>query len=132
VAEGGGLLNPQTRASDHPAQPGVPRRKQGKIRGFRLSIPKRMPLFGLDDISVQALSAPASAPAFKAVTQADGMISLTWTTVPGLAYQVQYSGELSPTGWNNLGSPLTATGSTLSVSYSPTASPQRFYRILVP
>jgi len=88
--------------------------------------------FGLDDISVQPLSTSPPAPSFKAVTQANGMISLTWTTVPGLAYQVQYTGELSPTGWNNLGSPLTATGSTLSVSYSATVAPQRFYRILVP
>ncbi|HXP60684.1 MAG TPA: protease pro-enzyme activation domain-containing protein [Dongiaceae bacterium] len=86
--------------------------------------------FGLDDITVQPLSVPV--PAFKAVTQANGMIALTWTTVPGLAYQVQYTGELGTTGWNNLGSPLTATSSTLSVSYSATAAPQRFYRILVP
>ena len=87
--------------------------------------------FGLDDITVQPLSLPAP-PAFTAVTQANGVISLTWTTVPGLAYQVQYTGELSPTGWNNLASPLTATTSTLSVSYSATAAPTRFYRILVP
>ena len=88
--------------------------------------------FGLDDITVQPLSTSPSAPAFKAVTQANGMISLTWTTVPGLAYQVQYTGELSPTGWNNLGSPLTATTSTLTVSYSVTVAPSRYYRILVP
>jgi hypothetical protein len=83
--------------------------------------------FGLDDISVQPLSAPA--PVLEAVTQTKGIISFTWSTVPGLAYQVQYTGDLTTGAWTNSGGPLTATGKTLSASDSVSSSPRRFYRI---
>jgi hypothetical protein len=84
--------------------------------------------FGLDDISVQALPAPV----LEAVTQTDGTISLTWSTVPGVAYQVQYTDDLTAPAWTNLRSAVTATRGTLSASDSVTSSPQRFYRVALP
>jgi subtilase family serine protease len=85
--------------------------------------------FGLDDISVQ----PLPAPVLEAATQTKGMISLTWSTVPGVAYQVQYADDLTAAAWTNLGSAMTATNGTLSASELVTSSPpQRFYRILLP
>ncbi|MGA2661392.1 MAG: protease pro-enzyme activation domain-containing protein [Verrucomicrobiota bacterium] len=83
--------------------------------------------FGLDDISVQ----PLPAPVLEAVTQTKGMISLTWSTVPGVAYQVQYTGDLTAPAWTNLRSAVTATSGTLSASDSLTSSPQRFYRVVL-
>ena len=84
--------------------------------------------WGLDDISVTALPTPT----IQAVTQAGGLISFTWTTVPGLAYQVQYTDSLASPNWSNLfKSNLTATGPTLSASDSLTSAPQRFYRIVL-
>ncbi len=84
--------------------------------------------FGLDDISVQ----PLPAPALEAVTETHGLISLTWSTVPGLAYQVQYTDDLTTAAWNNLGSAVTAISGTLTASDSATSSPRRFYRIVLP
>jgi len=84
--------------------------------------------FGLDDIRVQ----PLPAPVLKAATQPKGIISLTWTTVPGLTYQAQYTEDLTAAAWTNLGSALTATGGTLSTADLVTSSPRRFYRIVLP
>ncbi|MGO9201871.1 MAG: protease pro-enzyme activation domain-containing protein [Limisphaerales bacterium] len=86
--------------------------------------------FGLDDVSVQPLPAPALEPP----TLANGVISLTWSTVPGASYQVQYTENLTTAIWHNLGSALPATSGTLSAfdSSAPSpSSPQRFYRIVL-
>ncbi len=84
--------------------------------------------FGLDDISVQ----PLPAPVIETVTQSKGTISLTWSTIPGLPYQVQYTSNPTSGIWTNLNSALTATGATLTTSDSVTSSSRRFYRILIP
>jgi hypothetical protein len=83
--------------------------------------------FALDDISVQPLPAPALEPP----TPSKGMISLTWSAVPGVAYQVQYTDDLTAAAWTNLNSAVTATSGTLSTSDSVTSSPQRFYRVVL-
>jgi hypothetical protein len=58
-----------------------------------------------------------------------GMIALTWGTVPGWKYQVQYSTNAASTNWSHLGSVLTATNSSLSVSDAIAPAPQRLYRV---
>jgi hypothetical protein len=82
---------------------------------------------GLDDISV----VPIPLPAFKTPVHIGGAFSLTFGTVTGLVYQVQYKTNLLQTGWINLGKPLIATSGTLSVSDTNAfnLSPQRFYRV---
>jgi hypothetical protein len=86
--------------------------------------------FGLDDVSV----APVSAPAFQGVTLAANSITLNWTGLPGLAYQVQYTTNLAGNVWNNIGSAVTATNATpttLTLSDVNPTNPQRFYRIVL-
>jgi hypothetical protein len=85
--------------------------------------------FGLDDISVQAVS---TATQLQISSQSDGSILITWTAVPGLAYQVQYKDDLAAPDWNNLGNAITATTSQMSTSASVGEASQRFYRITVP
>jgi hypothetical protein len=63
------------------------------------------------------------------VTETHGTISLTWSTVPGLAYQVQFNTDLTQTNWANLGTALTATNTTAFASDALGPDPQRFYRI---
>jgi hypothetical protein len=87
---------------------------------------------GLDDISV----APVSAPVFNAAASATApanTFNFTWTTVPGLTYQVQYTTNLLQGSWINLGGPITASGSTLSMSDTNaiSLSPSRFYRVVI-
>jgi len=64
------------------------------------------------------------------VTLANGAITLTWTAVPGLAYQVQYTTNLAAGVWDNLGSPATVANATLTVSEVQPPDPQRFYRVV--
>ena len=58
-------------------------------------------------------------------------IALTWNTLAGQAYQVQYSTNLASTNWLNL-STATAAGQTLSVTNPTSSNPLGFYRIAVP
>ncbi len=86
-------------------------------------------VFGLDDVSVT----PISAPVIQSVTRTNNAIALSWTTVPGLVYQLQRTTGLTPTSWSNVGGTLTASGTTLSASDPIGAATQRFYRVgLVP
>ena len=83
--------------------------------------------FGLDGVSV----APISAPTFQGLTLANGGVTLTWTALPGLAYQVQYTTNLAGNLWNNLGSAVTATNTTLTLSDIQPPGQQRLYRVVL-
>jgi hypothetical protein len=84
---------------------------------------------GLDDISVT----PIPVPAFRATTKTSTAFNLTWETMAGLVYQVQYTTDLVETNWINLGKPLIATTNALTVSDTNaiSSSPQRFYRLML-
>jgi hypothetical protein len=65
------------------------------------------------------------------VTAANGQITIEWQAQSGTVYQVQSVNSLTDT-WQDLGSPVTATGSTASyVDTLPNGAGQRFYRIVV-
>jgi uncharacterized repeat protein (TIGR03803 family) len=70
-------------------------------------------------------------PSFQAVTVTNGTLSLNWSTLAGLKYQVQYNSDLSSSNWTSLGSPATSIGATLSTTDSITNGPQRFYRVMI-
>jgi subtilase family serine protease len=84
---------------------------------------------GLDDISVTTIPVPA----FRAATKTSSSFNLTWGTMTGLVYQVQYTTNLVQTNWINLGKPLIATNDNLMMSDTNAigSSPQRFYRLMV-
>jgi hypothetical protein len=84
---------------------------------------------GLDDISVM----PIPVPAFMSATKTSSTFNLTWGTMTGLVYQVQYKTNLLQTNWINLGKPLIATNGNLTLSDTNAigSSPQRFYRLMV-
>jgi len=83
--------------------------------------------FGLDDVS----AVPFSPPKLQAVTAVNGAVTFTWATVPGLAYQAQYTTNLAGGGWTNVGSPLAATSATLTLSEAQPPDQRRFYRIVL-
>ncbi len=76
------------------------------------------------------ISAPV-APVFQSITPTPGNINLTWSSVAGQTYQVQYSTDLSRSGWNNLGAALTATNGSGSISDVIGSDAQRFYRVII-
>lgn len=58
-------------------------------------------------------------------------IRLSWTSVPGLTYQIQSKSDLAEAAWTDLGE-ITATQNTSSFTDDTPMSPSRFYRILLP
>ena len=58
-------------------------------------------------------------------------LTMSWPTVSGQVYQIEYSDDLRTNVWTALGSPWTGTGATLTVTNDITASAQRFYRLTI-
>jgi hypothetical protein len=80
---------------------------------------------GLDDVNVTPIPVP-NVQNISAVSKTK--FSMTWNSLPGIAYKVQYSTNLLSLNWFNL-STNTATGTTLSVTNSFGTNQYRFYRI---
>ncbi|HEX4122847.1 MAG TPA: choice-of-anchor tandem repeat GloVer-containing protein [Verrucomicrobiae bacterium] len=68
-------------------------------------------------------------PAFQTVSLTNGGVEMTWSAISNQTYQLQYSTSLGSTNWSDLGSPATATNSSLSALDFPVPDLQRFYRI---
>lgn len=60
----------------------------------------------------------------------NGQIQLSFNTLPGQAYQVQFKNNLWDTSWTNLGGIAPGTGSPITTSDDMTGNSQRFYRLL--
>jgi hypothetical protein len=86
--------------------------------------------FVMDNVTVVPHTTPAVAPLLQHLTQAGGIITFDWVAQMGYTYQVQYSTNLSQPNWINLGAPLTATNSILTVSDAHT-NLQQYYRLLL-
>jgi subtilase family serine protease len=79
---------------------------------------------------INALASSIPTPIFLTPALTAGSVTLSWNTVAGISYQLQYTSDLSTTDWSNLGSAITASGPVATVSDSLTNS-QRFYRVLL-
>jgi hypothetical protein len=80
---------------------------------------------GLDDVSVTAVRLPMMQPPVKS----GGLVNLTWSTMTGLNYQLQYQTNLTQNNWINLGGSIPASGGILTTNDVSPADPQRFYRL---
>jgi uncharacterized repeat protein (TIGR03803 family) len=69
----------------------------------------------------------AAAPVLQYVVQTNHTFSLSWNTLPGRMYQMQYSTNLVQTNWTDLDAP----GTNGSMSTPIGLDPQRFYRVLL-
>jgi len=70
-------------------------------------------------------------PLFQSVTPVNGSLELIVNAFPGQTVQLQYSSDLASATWTNLGSPITATSGTISVTDTPGPDQRRFYRVIV-
>jgi uncharacterized repeat protein (TIGR03803 family) len=82
-----------------------------------------------NDGTVFRLSLPLP-PVFKSVANDAGTVTLVWSAVAGQSYQLQYTTNLAPAAWNNLGGALTATNGMM-LTNSIGTDPQRFYRVVL-
>jgi autotransporter-associated beta strand protein len=81
----------------------------------------------LDDsksFTVTVVSAPTAD-----ITVAGNIVTITWTSIAGQTYRVQYKDNIDDTIWTNLAPDVTASGSTSSTTDTTTS--QRFYRVAV-
>jgi hypothetical protein len=60
-----------------------------------------------------------------------GSLSLTWSTIPGKTYRVEYRNDLHAGPWQPLGAERTAVGTSLTIIDNIGLQPQRFYRITI-
>ncbi len=70
-------------------------------------------------------------PVFQSLGRAGSGWALTWSTVPGVGYQLQFKGALSALNWTNLGGAITSMTSSVTVTDTVGVA-QRFYRVSVP
>jgi uncharacterized repeat protein (TIGR03803 family) len=70
-------------------------------------------------------------PVFQSVAQMTGTLSLTWSAVIGLMYQMQYQTNLGQANWSNFGTVVTATNATMTTLDAIGPVPQRVYRVVL-
>lgn len=73
----------------------------------------------------------APRPQFTSTTaQLNGQIQLTFNTLPGQNYQVQFKTNLTDAAWSSLGSPIPGSGNPITTSDDSNGSQQKFYRLI--
>ncbi len=80
------------------------------------------------NVSMVPLAPP---PVLAPITCNSGMLTLSWSTVAGATYQVQFTTDLSSLPWTDLGSSITASTSLTTTTDFPVSDQQRFYRVVV-
>jgi hypothetical protein len=70
-------------------------------------------------------------PTIESISFADGMVVITWSSVTGQTYRLQYSALGVATSWTDIPPDVTATGSTISVTNTTEGSALRFYRVVL-
>ena len=89
----------------------------------------------IDNLRFSAFAAPTNIAPVQATIATGNVggssLSLSWPSLAGYVYRVQYRDDLSLATWTNLGTDQPGTGLPLSLSLSLTNAPRRFYRIVV-
>jgi len=80
----------------------------------------------IDNLS---FSASAPIPASLSIQTSGANLILSWPSVAGQQYQLEYKEDLSTPTWTPLGSPVTGDGGTLTAINNFGASNQRFFRL---
>ncbi|MGH8399305.1 MAG: hypothetical protein ACRETA_13855, partial [Gammaproteobacteria bacterium] len=65
------------------------------------------------------------------VTITNGVAQVTWTSIPGDFYRLQYKDNLNSTNWNDVTPDIMATNQTTSTTNTLGNSSQRFYRVML-
>jgi hypothetical protein len=82
----------------------------------------------VDDMTVR----PAAVePTIASVGLRSGTSVITWNSIPGQTYRLQYKGSLGGTNWQEVLPDVTATGPMASATSTTSSSGQQFYRVIV-
>ena len=84
----------------------------------------------VSSVATLMVTLPPITPSF---TASNGLYTFSWSAVSNLTYQLQSATNLAAPDWIDLGSPITATNSSVSATEPIGSDEQRFYRVrLVP
>ncbi len=70
-------------------------------------------------------------PRIQVAVQTNDTLALTWNSVAGQSYQLQFTSDLSVTNWNNFGNVVVANSGKTSASVNFEAGAQGFYRVVL-
>jgi uncharacterized repeat protein (TIGR01451 family) len=73
----------------------------------------------------------APPPSFSGTVLSNGALTLTWSSISGMTYRVQYDSQLGNTNWTDLPPDVLATDIISSQTDTNLTDVQRFYRVLV-
>lgn len=76
---------------------------------------------------VNAVAAPATITGLTPLP--DGSLRLSWSASENRSYRVQFATDLSNPIWQDLSPVITASGTSASFGFQPSATPQRFFRV---
>jgi hypothetical protein len=76
-----------------------------------------------------AANRPVPVPRITEVRVADGILTLSWSAVPGYTYAVLVTDQLDAPAWVPIAEGIRASSFSLSASVPLSASPSRFYRL---
>ncbi len=71
-----------------------------------------------------------SRPLITGITVTNGVVRVTWASLPGQTYQLQCSTNLSGNHWQAVSTGLVATGDVITHTNAIASSSQQFYRVL--
>lgn len=73
----------------------------------------------------------APPPSFSGAVLSNGALTVTWSSIPGTTYRVQYDDQLGNTNWTDLPPDVMANDIISSQTDTNLTDTQRFYRVLV-
>jgi hypothetical protein len=83
----------------------------------------------IDNVSFSALDQLSVAGPDLSVQSYGTSLVMSWPTVSGQLYQIEYKDDLNANVWTALGSPVTGNGAAFSVTNDVALAAQRFYRL---
>ena len=89
--------------------------------------------FAIDNLSFTASDLSTLTPALLSIQATSTNLVISWATLFGQQYQMEYKDDLSASLWTPIGSPATGTGGSIAFTNGLNISTQRFFRLkLVP
>jgi rhamnogalacturonyl hydrolase YesR len=70
-------------------------------------------------------------PDLAGISVSGNQFTLTWPTIAGQNYQVEYKDNLDDPAWTPLGAPVAGTGYLLNIDDNNDNAPHRFYRLMI-
>jgi hypothetical protein len=85
----------------------------------------------IDNLTISATVQPLTSLGAMSISVSGKNVVLSWPTVPGGVYRIQFKNALSDDYWTTVGSDLPGTGASLVFTVDSSGQAQGFYRVLL-